>query len=261
MKRKMRTLGLVIALLFISSVSLAVMYTWTDPDGSYHATDRTDKLPRKYRDLVRYDLDHYTTPAGIGFDKDEKGNFIFYDHASPGAAAAKRTPPPDVPGPPGSAVTPQQFQEIQLRYHASGLDPRPQINEGKVKRIISGDTFELDDGQKVTYVGIEFPDELKGDTKVHKDSVEYQKKIMQGRTVNLIYGLQKTDEKGRLMAYVFVGKDMFVNADLVMNGYARVKTGGSPNTEYTKLFLRLQDFAKRSMLGMWDAGSAAPTQK
>jgi endonuclease YncB( thermonuclease family) len=261
MKRKMRIVGLAIAFLFISSVSFAVMYAWTENDGSYHATDQTDKLPKKYRDIVRYDLDHYTTPAGVGFDKDDKGNFIFYDHTSPGALAAKRTPPAEVPGPPGAPVTPQQFQEIQLRYQASGKDPKPDVNEGKVKRIISGDTFELDDGQKVTYVGIEFPDELKGDTKVHMDSIEYQKKIMQGRTVKLIYGPQKTDDKGRLMAYVFVGKDMFVNADLVMNGYARVRTDNAPKTDYTKLFLRLQEFAKRSMLGMWDAGSAAPAQK
>jgi micrococcal nuclease len=257
MKRKMRIWAMVIASFFLSSVGLAVMYTWTDPDGSYHATDQADKLPAKYRAIVRYDLDHFANPAGVGFEKDKDGNFSFFDHTSPATMTVKREPPAPKAGPPGAEVTPEQFAEIQRRYQEWGKEPRPDISEGKVRRIISGDTFELEDGQKVTYIGIEFPEELKGETKVHKDAVEYQRKLMQGRTVNLIFGPQKNDDKGRTLAYVFIGKEMFVNADLVMNGYARVKPS-TVNTEYTKLFLRLQDFAKRSMLGMWDAGSAAP---
>jgi len=76
---------------------------------------------------------------------------------------------------------------------------------------------------------------------------------MKGKTVHLLFGPRKVDEKGRLLAYVYLGTDVFVNAELVMNGYARVQTV-PPNTDYHKLFLRLEEFARKSMLGMWDRG-------
>lgn len=261
MMRIKRMAWMVIAGLFLCGTAGAAMFTWVDADGSYHAVDRPEKLPPKYAAIVRYGTDNFVTPEGIGFERDQSGNFKFFDHTSPGKKVVTHQAPV-LDGAPGSPVSPQQLAMIKQRYLEWGGEPRPQVSEAKVKRIITGDTFELDDGQKVTYIGIEFPEELKGDTRIHKEAVEYQKKLMQGRTVHLIYGPQRQDEKGRVLACVFVGKDLFVNADLVMNGYARVHTI-PPNTEYKSLFLRLQGFAKNSMLGMWDKGSApaAPTEK
>ena len=164
-----------------------------------------------------------------------------------------RTSPADLNGPPGSAVTAEQLAEVKRRYMQWGKEPIPKIDSRRVKRVISADTFELEDGKKVTYIGIEFPEELKGNNELHSEVVEYQEKLFKGRSVKLLYGPRKSDEKGRTLAYVFVGTDMFVNADLVMNGYAKVKTI-PPNTEYRRLFLKLEDFSKRSMLGMWDTG-------
>ena len=253
MMRIMRTMILVIALVLVCGPLFAAKYTWTSSDGAYHATDQVSKLPARYREIIRYDTDHYVSPAGYGFERDKDGNFRFFDHASPAKSATRREPPPKLDGPPGSAVTPQQLAEVKMRYQAWGGEPRPEVETGKVKRIISGDTFELENGSKVTYIGIEFPYELKGDTKIHREAVEYQKKLIQGKTVHLIYGLQRRDEMGRELAYVFLGKDMFLNADLVMNGYARVKIV-PPNTEYRNLFNRLEKFAKNSMLGIWNAG-------
>jgi len=257
MMRKLWMSVMVILGLAIAGQGLAAMFTWTDPDGSYHATDRVDKLPPQYQAIIRHDLDHYVTPGGIGFERDEKGNFRFFDHSSPAKIKTTRTPPAELSGPPGSPVTAAQLDEIKRRYQQWGQERRPEVMDARVRRIISGDTFELDTGQKVTYIGIEFPEELKGETRIHQEVVAYQKKLMQGRTVHLLFGSRRFDDKGRLLALVFIGTDMFVNADLVMNGYARVHTV-PPNTEYQNLFLRLQDFAKRSMLGMWDTGTDEP---
>jgi endonuclease YncB( thermonuclease family) len=248
-----RIIVIVIAGVFLSSSGVAAMFKWRDADGSLHVVDNSAKLPAKYQNILRYDVDHYMSPGGIGFDRDEDGNYQFFDHASPAKARTRRNAPEPFDSPPGVPVTPQQLAEVKRRYLEWGGEPRPEVMEARVSRIISADTFELDSGQKVTYVGIMFPDELKGETKIHKEAVEYQKKIMQKKTVNLIFGPQRFDDKGRMLAYVFVGKDMFVNADLVMNGYAKVHTV-KPNTEYRKLFKRLEGFAKRSMLGLWDTG-------
>lgn len=251
---KRLVMALVFACIFLGSIpAWAVMYIWTDPDGSYHATDRIDRVPSQYREIIRIDTDNYVSPSGIGFERDHKGNVQFFDHSSPARKATRRNPPLSLGGPPGSPVTQEQLDEIKRRYRASGKEPRPEVVEEKVSRIITGDTFELENGQKVTFIGIEFPDELKGETPIHKEAIEYQRKLMQGRMVKLLFGPQRFDEKGRLLAYVFIGTDMFVNADLVMNGYARVKTV-PPNSDYRALFLRLEDFAQKSMLGMWDKG-------
>ncbi len=256
MTRITKVLLLTLLLLFLGRAGHAVTYTWNDPDGSYHATDRVDKLPARYQGIVRHDVDHYVTPEGIGFEKDDMGRIRFFDHTSPAKEKTKR-PEPALDGPPGSAVTAQQLAEIKRRYLEWGGEPKPQLEDGKVVRIISADTFELADGRKVTYAGIEYPDELKGNTRLHEEVVQYQEKLMKGRTIKMVFGPQRQDEKGRTVAYVYLGTDMFVNADLVMNGYARSHVV-PPNVEYRSLFNRLENFAKRSMLGMWEAGAALP---
>ncbi len=251
--RVMRYAALCLLLALVSSVGSAAMYRWKDDDGAFHATDRLDRVPPKFQKVLKHDADHYIAPSGIGFKRNDDGDVNFFDHSTPARRTAKRKPPPDGFGPPGSPVSAAQFDEIKRRYIQSGIEPRPEVLDVKVRRIISGDTFELETGEKVTYIGIEFPEELKGETELHKESVEFQKKMMEGKKVHMILGKNGIDEKGRLLAYVFIGTDMFVNAELVMNGFARVNTV-PPNTDYRKLFLRLENFAKESMLGMWDTG-------
>jgi endonuclease YncB( thermonuclease family) len=253
MKLNMKIVGIILVTLVVSFTIQAKMYKWTDVDGNLHVTDSVRKLPSEYQNVYKHNKNHFTSPAGIGFEKDYDGNVMFHDHRSPATRRAMRTEPGDFTGPPGSAVTVEQLAEIKRRYMQWGKEPIPRIDSRRVSKIVSADTFELDDGKKVTFIGIAFPEELKGDTELHAEVVEYQEKLYKGRSVKLLYGPRKTDEKGRTLAYVFVGTDMFVNADLVMNGYAKVKTI-PPNTEYRRLFLRLEDFAKRSMLGMWDTG-------
>lgn len=257
MMRIMRMCSIVVAGMIYGGAGFAAMFTWTGADGSYNATDRVDKLPPQYQSIINYELDHFVTPAGVGYERDEDGNFKFFDHTSPAKKKTKRNGPPELDGPPGSAVTPEQLAEVKKRYRKMGKEPRPEILEAKVKRIISADTFEIETGQKVSYIGIEFPDELKGETKIHQEVTRYQRKLMEGRKVHLLFGPKRFDDRGRMLTYVFVGTDLFVNADMVMNGYAKVNTL-PPNTEYRKLFLRLQDFAKRSLLGIWDSGQMAP---
>jgi len=249
----MRMLFTIVLAVAAAAASYAASYTWTDENGNLHATDQLDKVPLRFQQILKHDAERYVDPSGIGFERDRKGNYTFFDHSSPARQAVTRKPPPELSGPPGSFVTERQLAEIKRRYIQSGVEPRPEVLSGRVKRIISGDTFELENGRKVTFIGITFPEELKGETEIHKEAKEYQEKLMKGKTVHLLFGPRKVDEKGRLLAYVYLGTDVFVNAELVMNGYARVQTV-PPNTDYHKLFLRLEEFARKSMLGMWDRG-------
>lgn len=249
--------GWVLAALLLALGNLAVMYTWTDDNNGYHAVDSPDKLPSQYRAVYRPGVDRYVAPNGIGFETTDSGNLRFFDHSSEASRVIKRNPPPDLGGPPGMAVTPSELAEIKRKYQQWGGEPRPEVTPVRVKRIISADTFEIDGGQKVTFIGIEFPDELKGENPLHQKVIAFERRLMQDKTVQLVFGKQRMDDRGRLLAYVFIGTDMFVNAELVMNGYARVRTV-PPNTDYRTLFLRLEEFARKSGLGMWAATAGTP---
>ena len=241
--------------LFICPSLFAVMFTWRDDDGKLHVTDRMEQVPAKYRPLLSVDADHYVTPEGYGFERDSSGNYRFFNHSSPAKQVTKqrRRSAPSSPSSsgvsPGSRVTPEQYATVKRNYLIWGQEPVPEVLQARVRRVFSADTFIVDQGQKVTYNGLEFPPELIGSA-VEAEAIRYQKRLLEGKTVALLFGPRREDEDGRTLAYVFIGTDMFVNADLVMNGYARVKIT-PPNTDYERLFKRLESFAQKSMLGIW----------
>lgn len=252
-----RILPVILVFLLFGQAALAVMYIWKDEEGATHATDRVSRVPKQFQELLRYDeRDRYVAPDGHGFEKDNQGNIRFFDHSSPAKRITEKKPMQNrnVMGglTPGSAVTEEQYNRIRQAYLEWGGEPVPNVKEVKVLRIVSPDTFEIKGRQKVTYNGVEFPSELPPNSEIFKEAVAYQKKIMEGKVVHLVFGKKRYDNKGRLMAYVYLGKDVFVNAELIMNGYARVNIE-KPNTEYQTLFRRLQKFARKSMLGIWSS--------
>ena len=105
----------------------------------------------------------------------------------------------------------------------------------KVARVIDGDTIELENGERVRYIGIDTPE-----TKHPSKPVEYYRKeadsanqsLVEGKGVRLEFDIQERDQYGRLLAYVYVD-DIFVNAWLVENGYAQVMTI-PPNVRYAE---------------------------
>jgi micrococcal nuclease len=72
--------------------------------------------------------------------------------------------------------------------------------------------------------------------------------------VRLVFGVERHDVYGRLLAYVHVGR-RFVNAALVRRGFARSLTI-PPNDRYAPLFRRLELRAARAGRGLW--GACAP---
>ncbi|MDD5449256.1 MAG: thermonuclease family protein [Candidatus Omnitrophica bacterium] len=121
-----------------------------------------------------------------------------------------------------------------------------------VTRVVDGDTIVIQGGLKVRYIGINTPETKHPKKPVEyfgREASEFNKKLVQGRQVNLKYDVQKFDKYGRLLAYVYVdGK--FVNAKLVEEGYAQVFTM-PPNVKYADLFLGLQRKARDEKRGLW----------
>lgn len=229
-----------LVVMVLSSPALATLYMWKDEKGHHHLSDKPDKLPSKFQDLLKGEKKSSLDRDGLGYWVDEGGNYHFYDKrgiefSAPRAAGSQ----PQV----ALAASPDTGSEWRG-------PPRPLVLEARVMEIISADTILLDSGQKLKYVGIAFPEHLKGETPIHQEVVEYQRKMLQGKNVHILFDRAREDDKGRLMGFVFLGTDIFVNADLVLSGYARVRTI-PPNLEYRELFTRLEGFARENSLGIW----------
>ena len=69
------------------------------------------------------------------------------------------------------------------------------------------------------------------------------------KDITIEHDVLKEDSAGRLLGYVYVG-DVFVNAQLLKNGYAIVDIV-PPNKKYADLFISLQKEARKNRRGIW----------
>jgi micrococcal nuclease len=76
-------------------------------------------------------------------------------------------------------------------------------------------------------------------------------RLLEGRTVRLVPGVEQRDIYGRLLAYIHLG-DRFVNAMLIRRGLARTLTI-APNDRYAPFLRRLEVGAARGGKGLWSA--------
>jgi micrococcal nuclease len=139
-----------------------------------------------------------------------------------------------------------------------------------VTRVIDGDTFEARiDGEQedVRLIGIDTPETVKPGLPVQcfgPQASRFAHRLLEGRTVRLIYGEERRDQYGRLLAYAHlesagsVAADrsaLFVNAALVRRGLARTLTI-PPNDRFAPMLRSLELDAARSGRGLW--GACAP---
>src|SRR5512133_2957732 len=112
-----------------------------------------------------------------------------------------------------------------------------------VTRAIDGDTVEARIGDRteaVRSIGVDTPETVKPGTPVQcfgPQASHFNERLVEGHSVRLVYDRERRDVYGRLLAYVYLGRDL-VNARLVRLGYARTLTI-PPNTAHAGLFHRL----------------------
>lgn len=124
-----------------------------------------------------------------------------------------------------------------------------------VKRVIDGDTIELDNGKKLRYIGIDTPERIPSSC-FAAEAAGKNEELVLGKEVRLEKDVSETDRYGRLLRYVYVrnsvsGEEVFVNENLVREGYATAVTY-PPDVKYTDLFRQADKEARENKRGLWD---------
>jgi micrococcal nuclease len=82
-----------------------------------------------------------------------------------------------------------------------------------------------------------------------KEATEANKRLVDGKNVELEPDVQVWDKYGRMLAYVWVD-DVMVNEELVRQGHARVSTY-PPNVTYQERFCEAEREARQESRGQW----------
>ncbi len=145
-------------------------------------------------------------------------------------------------------------------WERSGAENGAESAQAFITRVVDGDTVEARVGgrvEDVRYIGVDTPETVKPGTPVQcfgPRASAFNHRLVEHRRVRLVFGAERRDIYGRLLAYVYLD-DRFVNASLVRRGLARSLTI-PPNDRFAPLFHRLELRAARAGRGLW--GACAP---
>jgi len=157
----------------------------------------------------------------------------------------------------GSAILLLAVVLLILRPWERDLDEGPAEAVVPVTRVVDGDTIEVRLGgaiEDVRLIGVDTPETVKPGAPVQcfgPRASHFTKRLLEGRRVRLVFGAERRDVYGRLLAYLYLGR-RFVNPVLVRRGLARALTI-PPNDRFAPLLRRLERRAALAGRGLWGA--------
>lgn len=124
-----------------------------------------------------------------------------------------------------------------------------------VNKVFDGDTILVNSGQrpenrkKVRLLGIDAfeHDQISYGLKAEK----FLSKLLLNKNVCIETDVQEKDIYGRTLGYVFLNSNVFVNTELLKNGYAIIYDF-PPNIKYIDRLESAQIYARKNMLGIWE---------
>jgi len=130
------------------------------------------------------------------------------------------------------------------------------VNAGEwvtVKRVNDGDTVQLADRRSVRYIGVNTPEIQHERHTVEPFALEARARnieLVQSKTVRLEFDIERFDDYGRTLAYVFLPDGSMVNEQLLQSGVAHCLYK-MPNIKYEARLLKAQREAMQDRRGMW----------
>ena len=146
--------------------------------------------------------------------------------------------------------------QIPEEYVLKSWDTDALERYAEVIRVIDGDTIEVrfEDWQekKLRFIWVDTPETKhprKAVEKYGKEASAFTKKILEWKRILIQQSLSNYQDKyGRLLGYVYL-EDMFFNAELIKQWFARAYT--RYEFAYRDEFLALQKQAKKDKVGLW----------
>lgn len=136
-----------------------------------------------------------------------------------------------------------------------------------VQRVVDGDTFVLEGGERVRMLGIDTPEKFES-RKLDSDAErsgkdkktiqrlgelasQYTKKLIEGKKVILVpeSNYEDKDKNGRLLRYVYLEDGTFVNKKIVEDGYANAYRT-FPVSKLDEL-IQAEKEARENSRGLW----------
>ncbi len=152
-------------------------------------------------------------------------------------------------------------QQSSAAESTSYTPPKPVLfGAYDVVRVVDGDTIIVSiDGneRKVRMIGIDTPESVHPDqtrnTDQGKIAADFTAELLTGKQVYLEYDTDRTDDYGRILAYVWLDGCM-VEDMLLQNGLAETMRI-APNTKYALHFSQIEQNAQENRAGFWQNDS------
>lgn len=155
-------------------------------------------------------------------------------------------------------LTPQDFlwklRNVPIPFFSIEEQRSYESESFLVARVVDGDTIELENGQKVRYIGIDTPESVKPGVSVQcfaKEASAFNKMLVEGKSVRLEHDVSDKDKYGRLLRFVYLEDGTFVNQVLVEEGYASVASF-PPDISKQDVFRRAEQTARERNVGLWN---------
>ena len=122
-----------------------------------------------------------------------------------------------------------------------------------VRWVADGDTIILDDGRHLRYIGMDTPEvahENQDAEPMGNEARTINRRLVQGWRLRLEFDREKKDRHGRQLAYVYRNDGLFINAELLRQGYAHFLYS-FPNIGKAPILLAAQRQAMEAGRGIW----------
>lgn len=117
--------------------------------------------------------------------------------------------------------------------------------------VIDGDTFAVDDGEKIRLIGIDCPESGRW---YADQATALLDSLLSDKELRFEYGNDRNDRYGRTLAYVYVDDTLLINLELIKRGVATALLRYPHGREAQ--FLDAELIARRAGVGMWGSTSA-----
>ena len=124
--------------------------------------------------------------------------------------------------------------------------PSGKIESIDVRRVISGNSIELTNGEQVVYIGVMIPQI----NDIPKAARELNRDLLASGEISFEFDEKHRDAKGRLLAYVYTADNRLINAEIIRAGLGQALVR-PPNIRCKEILEEAQLQAKSADVGLW----------